>query len=304
MVTILVYTNIPFSINCGGIVVQYELCRMLDNLGISVRIQSPTKIHNQIFNKYYNNDFDLNQTVVIYGETIEGNPLNAPYVMRWILAPVGVICAPIHHTWGKNDIIYYFNSDETFNNNEDKIGKIYKTLTTIYMNPLINNFNYKDRKGYCHTFRKSGYHKTIKYAHPPGKSIEIKREHSFVECIKILNKSQFFISYDPLSFLSIIASMCGCISVVIKVDGINELEWLKTTAAYPYLKEKNINKLFGIAYGVSEIDWAKKTLHLAKAQWNEIIKHAKNTTVFPFLRDIQNIENISYLENTVKNIFG
>jgi trans-aconitate methyltransferase len=98
--------------------------------------------------------------------------------------------------------------------------------------------------------------------------------------------------------------MCGCISVVIKVDGMNELDWLKTTAVYPYLKEKNMNKLFGIAYGVSEIDWAKKTLHLVKEQWNEIIKHSKNTSVVPFLRDIQNIENISYLENTVKNIFG
>lgn len=304
MVRILVYTINPFSINCGGIVVQYELCRILNNLGISVRIKSPRNIKNQIFNKYYNNDFDLNQTVVIYGETIEGNPLNAPHVMRWILAPVGRICTPLHPTWGKNDIVYYFNSDTTFSNNEEQIGKMYKTLTTIYLNPLIKNFNYKERKGYCHTFRKSSYHKTLKYSHPPGTSIEIKREHSTNQCIQIFNKSEIFISYDPLTFLSAISAMCGCISVVIKVDGLNELDWLKTTAAYPYLKEKNMNKLFGIAYGLSEIDWAKNTIHLAKEQWNEIINHAKNTSLVPFLRDVQNIENISYLENTVKNIFG
>ena len=86
---ILVYCESSFDIKCGGLTVQYELCKILENMGINVRIQAPNKIRNSIFDKYYNNNFNLDETIVIYGETINGNPLNAPHVLRWILAPIG-----------------------------------------------------------------------------------------------------------------------------------------------------------------------------------------------------------------------
>ena len=303
MLNVLVYTVNPFKFTCGGLVVQYELCRVLESLGVNIRISAPEKINNSIFCKYYNNEFDLNNTVVIYGETIEGNPLNAPRVVRFILAPLGIICKPKNKTWGSNDLVYYFNSDNNFLNNKTLIGTVYKTLTSIYINPLIKNYNDPSRKGYCHTFRKKQFHKNLKYAHHPT-SQEIKGVRTVIECINIFNKRKIFISYDPLTFLNVIAAMCGCISVVIKIDGINETEWLKTTAAYNYLKEHNLNKLYGIAYGISEIGWAKKTLHLAKEQWNKINEYMKQTTIIPFLDDIKNLDNIKYLENTVKNNFG
>ena len=303
MKNILVYTVSSFNFKCGGLVVQYELCRVLENLGINVKISAPEKIQNSIFCKYYNNDFDLNNTVVIYGETIEGNPLKAPYVVRWILAPLGIICNPNNKTWGSNDLVYYFNSDNKFYNNDTLFGTVYKSLTTIYINPLINNCNDPLRKGYCHTFRKTQFHKKLKYAHHPN-SQEIKREHKVIQCINIFNKRKFFISYDPLTFLNIIAAMCGCISVVIKIDGLTEIEWLKTTTAYPYLKANNLNKIYGIAYGLSEVEWAKNTLPLVKQQWIDICEFMKQNTVIPFLNDIKNLDNIKYLVNTVKNNYG
>jgi hypothetical protein len=303
MFNILVYTVSSFNFKCGGLVVQYEFCRVLEKLGINVKISAPEKIQNSIFCKYYNNDFDLNNTVVIYGETIEGNPLKAPYVVRWILAPLGIICNPNNKTWGSNDLVYYFNSDNKFYNNDKLFGTVYKSLTTIYINPLINNCNDPLRKGYCHTFRKTQFHKKLKYAHHPN-SQEIKREHKVIQCINIFNKRKFFISYDPLTFLNIIAAMCGCISVVIKIDGLTEIEWLKTTTAYPYLKANNLNKIYGIAYGLSEVEWAKNTLPLVKQQWIDICEFMKQNTVIPFLNDIKNLDNIKYLVNTVKNNYG
>ena len=137
MFNILVYTITSFNFKCGGLVVQYEFCRVLEKLGINVKISAPEKIQNSIFCKYYNNDFDLNNTVVIYGETIEGNPLKAPYVIRWILAPVGAVCKPKNKTWGSNDLVYYFNSDNKFYNNETLFGTFYKTLTTIYIKDIF-----------------------------------------------------------------------------------------------------------------------------------------------------------------------
>jgi hypothetical protein len=303
MFNILVYTVTSFNFKCGGLVVQYEFCRVLEKLGINVKISAPEKIQNSIFCKYYNNDFDLNNTVVIYGETIEGNPLKAPYVIRWILAPLGSICKPNNKTWGSNDLVYYFNSDNKFYNNDTLFGTVYKTLTTIYINPLINNYNDPLRKGYCHTFRKTQFHKKLKYVHHPN-SQEIKREDNVIQCINIFNKREIFISYDPLTFLNIIAAMCGCISVVIKIDGLTEIEWLKTTAAYPYLKANNLNKIYGIAYGLSEVEWAKNTLPLVKQQWIDICEFMKQNTVIPFLDDIKNLDNIKCLVNTVKNNYG
>jgi hypothetical protein len=301
---ILVYTVCPFNSTCGGLVVQYELCRIIDNMGINIRMSAPEHVPNNIFSKYYQNDFDLNNTFVIYGERIEGNPLNAPYVMRWILAPLGIcIYEDIYKTWGKNDLVYYFNYDQTFLNNEAMIGIKYKVLTSLHINPLIQNYNDPLRKGYCHTLRKSHYHKTLRYAHHPY-SLEIKRDDEFIDCITIFNKCKIFISYDPLTFLNIMAAMCGCISVVIKVDGITtHSDWLKTTAVSSYTKENGIEKLYGIAYGISEIGWAKDTLHLVSQQWIDILEYCKNNTILPFLKDIEDLTNLKNSSNTIQKIF-
>jgi hypothetical protein len=303
MVNILVYTVSPFSFICGGLVVQYELCRILDSLGVNIRIRAPDNIKNSIFSKYYNNNFDLNNTIVIYGETIEGNPLNAPHVVRWILAPIGIVCNPnIVNSWSKTDLVYYFNSDKSFPNSKELIDKKYKTLTAIYINPLIKNYNDPKRKGWCHTYRKSNYHTTLKNAHPPN-SLEMQNGCKLMDCINIFNKRQYFISYDPLTFLSVIAALCGCISIVVKVDGQSETEWLQTTAAFPYLKKINIEKLYGIAYGISELEWAKNTLHLVPEQWINILEFVKNESIITFLNDIKDLNTINTLENTINNIF-
>ena len=111
---VLVWMPQNFNISCGGVNVQFELCKILKELGVNVKLYAPVKIKNPIFNDYYcNNDFDLNNTIVIYGETIDGNPLNAPHVVRWILAPMGIFFnLEKTYFWGRKDLVYYFNSEE------------------------------------------------------------------------------------------------------------------------------------------------------------------------------------------------
>ena len=119
---IIIYTINPYNFQCGGLVVQYELCKLLGEAGQNVRIISPSNCNNSICNKFYNNDFPIDEnTVVIYGETIQGNPLKAKNVVRWILAEIGII-ADINtcKTWGKNDLVYYFNSELKFEKNPKK----------------------------------------------------------------------------------------------------------------------------------------------------------------------------------------
>lgn len=307
MKNIIIYTHMHnFSFIDGGTVVQYNLAKLLDDYGQNVRIypSSGIKTSNSIFSKFYNNDFPIDDnTVVIYCEGTQGNPLNAKNVVRWLLSEMGKN-APYDYVngWGKNELVYYFNFETAFSNKEEMIGKKYKLLTCIYINPIIQNYNNTIRKGYCHTFRKCHWHKTLKYAHPRN-SFELKKEHKLIDCVNIFNKREIFISYDPLTFLNIIAAMCGCISVVIKVDGIpTHSEWLKTTAVYSYLKDKNIDKLYGIAYGISEVQWAKDTMHLVTQQWTDILEYCKTKTLVPFLLDIAVFDTIN-AENTIENIF-
>jgi glycogen synthase len=146
-------------------------------------------------------------------------------------------------------------------------------------------------------------HKNITLIHP-AESVEIMNEHSQEDYVNIFNEKEIFISYDPLTFLNIIAAMCGCVSVVIKVDGIStQFDWLQTTCVSSYVKDKGIERLYGIAYGIDEIVWAKETLHLVSQQWIDILEYCKNQTILPFLKDIEDLNNLKNAENTIQKIF-
>ena len=300
MKKIVIFMEINFDFRCGGLVVQYELAKHLNILMNDVTIISPTNIQNNIYNNFSltNTLEDVENTIVIYGETIKGNPLNAKYIIRWILAPIG-ICSLIdnYKTWNPNDLVYYFNSEDKFIKEPEKVGKEYKLLNILFINPNAINFNLQSRSGTCHTFRKSHYHKNLLLIHPKG-SFEITRSHTQKECIKIFNKYRYFISYDPLTFLSVIAALCGCVSIVKKVDGLSKDGWLNMLAIAEYLKESGENTLYGIAYGADDLENAKSTLHLVKEQWNKIVNYSVNKCVLPFINEINNWDsNVNTLNN-------
>ena len=293
-----------FMYHCGGIVVQYELAKNLNNSMVDVKIISPRNIKNNIYNDFLLtktlDDADIDNTIVIYGETISGNPLNAKYVIRWILAPIGICSHPdTYKTWGPNDLIYYFNSEDKFIKEPEKVSKEYKLLNILFINPDAINFNLQNRSGTCHTFRKSYYHKNIQLIHPSN-SFEVTRSHTQEDYIKIFNKYKYFICYDPLTFLSVIAALCGCISIVKKVDGLSKKDWLNMLAITEYFKESGENTLYGIAYGADDLENAINTLHLVKKQWDDIKNFMINKNIKSFLDDMDNFDT---LVNNVQNNF-
>lgn len=306
MKNIIIYTHMNnFDFKAGGTVVQYLLAKTLEEYGQNVRIYSSSgiKIRNSIFEKYYKNDFPIdNNCVVIYCEGTQGNPLNAKYVVRWMLSKLGQnVPYDWVNTWNKNELVYYFNSEDKIKNEPNKLGNIYKLLNVIYINPYLTNLNLKNRKGTCFTIRKAleTNGKKIMNVHPPN-SFEVTRNHTQIDYIKIFNKYKYFISYDSLTFLSVIAALCGCISIVIKVDGLSKNDWLNTTAVAKYLEISNEKILFGIAYGADDLENAINTIHLAKEQWNRIVQYSKENYVLPFIDDINNWDNNI---NTINNNF-
>ena len=294
MKNIIIYTHMSdFSFKDGGTVVQYLLGKVLKEYGQNVKIypSSGKKIPNSIFSDFYNNDFPIDDNcVAIYCEGTQGNPLKAKNVVRWMLSKLGQN-VPYHwvNGWGRNELVYYFNSEEKIKNNQDKLGNIFKMLNVIYIHPYATNYNLNPRKGTCFTIRKAiqTHGKKPRAVHPPG-SFEITRQHTQLDCIKIFNNNKFFISYDPLTFLSVIAVLCGCISIVKKVDGLSKQDWLNTTAAADYLRITGEPMLYGIAYGAEDVNNAMNTLHLAKDQWNRIVQFSKDTYIKTFINDINN----------------
>ena len=289
-----------YDIKCGGITVQFVLCKLLCEQGINAKIKSNYHIDNHICNKYYKNDFPIDDNVaIIYGETIEGNPSNAKNVIRWILAPLGFFFDnDTINTWGKNDLVYYFNSEQKFYQNPEKLGNIYKLLNCFYINPYVKNTNLENRNGICYTIRKAQQvHKNgFNLVHPKN-SFEITGDHNQLYYINVFNKYKWFMCYDPLTFYIVIAALCGCIPVVYKINGLNKQEWIQTTAAAEYCKSKGIDNLYGIAYGQEDMYYAEETIHLVKQQWEEIIEFNKKRTIIPFVNDLETFDN---QKNTVE----
>ena len=302
---IIIYT-FPFQENSGGITALYNLAKHITELqkpDICVKMFDCYNVKS--INAYFNDYIDINEidddSIIIYPEVILGNPLNKPNVIRWILAPIGMNCNyNIVDSWGKNDLVYYFNSELKMLQNSEKNGTIYKLLSLIHINPIIQQYNFGERTGICIETRKQAFHKNpIKYyIFYDTVLYDIASHFNQSQCIEHFNKCKMFISYDPCTFLSIMASLCGCISVVYPWDGLTKQAWLNTTAVAEYIKSKGLDNLYGIAYGLEDVQYAKDTLHLVKEQWIDIQNFNKDTTIVPFINDIQNFENI---QNTVQN---
>ena len=297
MKNIIIYTHMPeFSFKDGGTVVQYLLGKVLKEYGQNVKIYpSSGKItKNSIFSDFYNNNFPIDDNcVVVYCEGTQGNPLNAKNVVRWMLSKLGQnVPYDWVNTWGKNELVYYFCSEEKIKNNLDKHGNLFKILNIIFVHPYAVNYNLNTRKGTCFTIRKALqiHGKIPRVVHPPS-ALEITRLHTQLDCIKIFNQHKYFISYDSLTFLSVIAALCGCISIVVKVNGLSKKDWLDTNAASDYLRITGEHMLYGVAYGADDIDNAINTLHMAKHQWDRIVQFSKERYIQSFINDINNWNN-------------
>lgn len=306
---ILIYVHDEFKSNDGGVVVQYYMGKLLDQFGVKTRIYSCKKNkYNPIFNNHYSGDFNLDKTAVIYCEGIIGNPLGAKYVVRWLLSELGKnVSEKMYLTWGKNELVYYFNREKKFDTERLKINIIYKELPLLYINPILlsqnkNFLNFDERNDYCFTMRKyQAYHKEIKNIHSLN-SVEIIRETIFLDAINIFLKHKYFVSYDPLTFYQIVSVLCGCICIVYPLEGVSKIEWLKQTALWSFMEACNTFDLYGIAYGQeeTELQWAKSTINMAQKQWFDIINYHKNESIQKLITDLNNFDK---LLNTVENNF-
>jgi hypothetical protein len=119
----------------------------------------------------------------------------------------------------------------------------------------------------------------------------------------IFNKYKYFVSYDPLTCHTFNAAVCGCISIVHPIEGMNKTEWMNTTTLTEYFKTYKDEQLYGIAYGIEELEWATNTIHLASDQITKIVDYFKENHIPTFIDDLGCMIKGETLNNTIQNNF-
>lgn len=263
----------------GGAIVLHKLCSILNELGCDAYLypyyetyelnkENCVKSLNRSLKKFFfpwrkryktNPDFNTpvykkvnknswQEWVVIYPEIVFGNPLGAKNVVRWFLHQPGFHSGKIY--FGKNELYFKFNTaidDFSFP------GSVTSDKNLKVIHYPLNHYNTENlpklRKGTAYSLRKR---KNKPLQHDTENSILIDgRPHE--EVAEIFKSVKTFISYDTYTAYSIFAVLCGCDSVVIPDEGIEEKQW------YPEQSDRN-----GLSYGFSKLEESRKTAYLVK----------------------------------------
>lgn len=271
-----------FVPSSGGIIALHNLAKTIHEFNIPCKMFdfSGHKLSNEIFDLYATESDINDSTVVVYPEMVSGNPLNAKHVVRWILCELGVHCsADIYLTWGKNDFVYHYS---TFDSNKNV--NCYNLLSPLCISPELQNQG-KVRDGYCHIIRKAHkFHQSLEYIHPDD-SLLIADAIPQEILIHIFNTKKYLISYDPYSYISTMAALCGCISIIVPLKDTSRRKWLESLSTSAILEQYGEEDLKGIAYGLTEVEYASSTLLDVKRQQNIFVEYGKNS-VKKFINDL------------------
>ncbi len=300
-IKIVIYTP-PLNDLCGGIMVLYSLIQKINNINDNIigliyaydHKEYPNNFCNNFFNPFWMDD----NTVVIYPETITGNPLNAKYVIRWILLDLGLEVSHDHYiNWNKDDIVYHW---------EPSFLKNTKQLVNIWINPIIKNYQQQERNINCYAFKKMQWipqtlnQTEIQYYHTTQDTNLDKV--SVAEAVDVFNRSKLFYCYDPNTFFSIMAPLCGCVTVLHPLNNLTKKEYFRSRIlCHP----DGFCYDAGIAYGNSpdQIRMAIESVNEAQDQFDYLCELYKNTENI-LIKDITNmVNNKIFPINTVKNIY-
>lgn len=296
-----IYPHLKFSPLDGGISVQYVFAKNLKEKGFEVYISDNYgRPENPIFNDYISADVIDDSFIVVYCEGVLGNPLNAKKIVRWMLSELGQnVRYDYINTWSPKELVYFYGSETRFKNYPNFKNKIFKLLNFVH-DYHDYECEQKTRNGICFSIRKMyNIHKKIYFNVTKG--TEIPRDVSHENLKDIFLTHEIFISYDPITYLNVIAGMYGCVPIVVPIYGTSKENWLRKTHFWDFLEKNNLGtNLYGIAYGFEELDFAKSTLHLMKEQQKQINEFIKKRSLEIFISDMNNFEKC---ENTLKNVY-
>lgn len=302
-IKIVVYSPPP-NIKCGGITVIHNLTRTLQILNPDINYliyyNNYRKHRNNFCTNYFNPFWMDDRTIVIYPEIVSGNPLKAQNVVRWILLDLGIEMPPNHYeSWGTNDIVYHWEPSRLSNT---------KQLVNIWLNPDIKLTKpVANRNNSCYGLKKMQW--IPNKLHENG--ITLFHNHhdkcidhmSMPQIVQTFNNTQRFYCYDPNTFYSIMAPLCGCITILHPMYGITKENYFQSRILHHHASGFTFD--YGIAYGNDqfEIEKALETVKDAPEKF-AYLNSLYQQTVNSFLTDMINMINHGQIpNNTVKNIY-
>lgn len=221
----------PHRENSGGCVVLYKLVGLLNAMGFDSGIV------------LFGDRADVKDSDwVVYPEVVEGNPLGAKNVVRWVLNEPGVIDGN-ERTWGVDDVVCLYSGQFCAKRKSDLMLTIcnyrldYFTPTGAERSGAIYA-KFKGKK-YFDTFDKHPSHAQL----IDGKKIEAIKA--------MMDRARIFYSYDNESFYNVMAAMMGCLVVVIPRPD-KEMDQTSFCMSHPAY-------MYGIAYGEENVAWATST---------------------------------------------
>lgn len=234
-------------------------------------------------------NFPIENTISIYPQITYNNPFNTKHVVRWILYDTQ---KEIEDTYGDNDIYFNYLNFKTF-----RLVPERKLTVLDYKLDWLRVTNTGKRKSFCHIIHKNT---------PPGgeqifedlksfdltdwKTKGIPGGYNPYDYLRdMFNQYEYFLTYDQKSYYSIMATLCGCKTIILNPG--KPCEFLPTantvldegTEITPTeFRINNYLQQYGIAYGWDDLQWANNTLPLVR-DYIEQLEIIDDKTVDNFL---------------------
>ena len=180
--------------------------------------------------------------VVIYPEIVFGNPLRAKHVVRWLLNNPGFYSGKVYY--GRGELYFRFGSYfEDFRFPGSHTSSRFLRITHVPFQ-LFHAPEGGSRSGVAYCIRK-GKDRITPGDLTDGVLIDDKPHQ---EIAQIFKSVKTFVSYDAYTLFSRLASIAGCDSVVVPLDGMSKEQWVPDPA-----------DRYGVAYGFDDLDHARRT---------------------------------------------
>lgn len=185
----------PYAEQRGGHMVLHRLARELQQQGVEVclKFDEGEEVGSEI---PYAQEVRASD-VVIYHNSVVGNPWQAQRVIRWMLYA---------DTPQPGEVLYYspqFGPGPYLNIIDPHLDLFYDRR--------------RRRKGTCWTWRKADRQGAVRPLEEVG--TEVVRGMGLLELAEVFNAHTHFVSYDGATWLSVQAALCGCHSLVINPVG-------------------------------------------------------------------------------------
>ena len=207
--------------------------------------------------------YPQNRTVSIFPNDYVGNPFNTIHNVRLILSHV---YKKEEELWGEEDLVVKGGWSNFFSHK-----KKFDFFLPIVDYKIEEFYDTKEvRNGYCHILWKytPENHEEILAPYNSRDVSDWMNQGGFDYLKKMFNSHEYFLTFDKKTYFTTLAAMCGCKAIILEPnsnvsydEGLPFMCEKKQTPAE--FRSQNTLNLFGVAFGVEDVEWANQTVHFA-----------------------------------------